>query len=868
MKRDLESLRSAQISSLEQEGIMLAKQASLEGAVLLENNGVLPIKPQPVALYGTGARKTIFTGIGSGDVAYRYQVTVEQGLKNAGFTITSGDWLDQFDLLYEENWKRLVESLQEESDETGVDALHCYYNRPHILPMSQPITAENLEAASEADVAIYVITRKEGEGCDNRYCKGEYLPFDEELEQLRLLREKFQSLIILINTGSPIEFAPVLELKPDAVLLVYQGGAEMGNAVAELLTGAVTPSGKLTSTWARNYWDYPNSAEFGENDGNTETEIYREGVFIGYRYFDSFDVKPLYPFGYGMSYTSFAIQCTGVSHCGSRVSVSVQVKNVGDTAGKEVVQLYWSVPDPTGKHPRKELVAFEKTTLLQPKESQRIELVFCMEDFAVFSQEESIYYLEAGYYPLYLGSSSDQNEVCGMLQLKSRCVTRKVKHLFETPVSFTEITAPSGMSDNEKLELATGVPICVISADEIPTDGTVQYCDAYTNYFGSKMRPEEVNCGAGKNRFLEVPDNITLEQVKNGEYTLEELIASMDEDEIIHLCTGQEHIDPRFLIKSVSTHVPGACGETTNYFVQKGGERRIPYTVFSDGASGLRLIQHIQADPDGNISYINPLLSYEGGKFVSGETGYVDGYEDLYQYVTCLPIAAQLACTWNRDILYKLGRVIAKEMIKYDVDLLLAPGFNLNRNPLCGRNFEYYSEDPLVSAVIAGAFIEGVQSYKGRGAAVKHFAASNQEAARTAHCSVVTEKTMRELYMRAFELTIKYSHPAAVMTALNCVNGPHGTNNRDLAASVLRDEWNYKGLIMTDWNTTTPARGGRAVGCINAGDDLIMPGSSDDWEKLKTALHNQSGEGEAVTLGALQYCAMNVLRYILTTTRV
>lgn len=207
-------------------------------------------------------------------------------------------------------------------------------------------------------------------------------------------------------------------------------------------------------------------------------------------------------------------------------------------------------------------------------------------------------------------------------------------------------------------------------------------------------------------------------------------------------------------------------------------------------------------------------------------------------------------------------------MEKYDIDLWLAPGLNLHRNPLCGRNFEYFSEDPFVSAAASISLVNGTQSISGRGATIKHMAANNQEAARTSHNSVVSERTMRELYLKGFELTVKYSNPFAIMTSLNCVNGPHGTNNKDIATYVVRDEWKYDGVVMTDWNTTTPERGASTIGCINAGDDLIMPGSNDDWENLHKALHNISGTGECVTLGSIQKCAKHVLNYILRTNRI
>lgn len=864
-RRDISHLKSDQVGELEQRGTNLAFQASIEGSVLLENNGVLPLAPSPVALYGYGARMTMVRGIGSGDIAYRYVVNIEQGIENAGFTVTSKTWLDEFDRQYAQYRADLYEDLERESAATGIDNVHVLYTRPHTLPASQPVTNENI-AESATDTAIYVLSRKEGEGRDNSHSRGGYLPSEEEISQLKKLREGYKKLILLLNIGSPIDMQEISAIGPDAVLVIFQGGAEIGNAVGQMLCGKQSPSGKLTSTWAKDYWDYPNSKEFGENDGDIENELYREGIYMGYRYFDTFDVEPLYPFGYGKTYTDFAIEPQGLTRSGSSVTVTAKITNIGDCSGKEVAQLYVSAPVKTLHQPYQKLCAFAKTRLLAPGEAGILHLTFRMEDITSFSVEQAAYLLEAGDYVLRLGNSSRNHHICGTVRLTGDRITRKVRHLFERPIIFEERTSPK--RDISDLEFAqrNAAPVVIIEPDDIPAEGIKVYSGDPINYFGGKIDPASVNKGNGENVFLHVPENISLTQVKNREYTLEELIASMDEEELIHLVAGEQRTNPQFKATFISTNVPGAAGETTSYFIENHPEREIPYTILADGPAGLRLIPRIQADADGKILPLDPLLTYEGGDFVEGNGGYMDGYENYYQYVTGLPISTQLASTWNTDLLYQIGHVVGGEMERYDVDLWLAPGLNLHRNPLCGRNFEYFSEDPFVSAAVSIAITNGVQAHPGRGTTIKHFAANNQEAGRISHNSVVSERTMREVYLKGFELTVKYSDPFAIMTSLNCVDGPHGTNNKDLATYVARDEWGYQGVIMTDWHTTT--RGATTAGCINAGDDLIMPGSSGDWERLKTALHNLSGTGESFTLGALQKCAMHVLQYILRTERI
>lgn len=866
--RDLSHLKSSEPGDLEQRGTALAAQASAEGSILLENNGLLPVAPQPVALFGYGARLTMVRGIGSGDITYRYTVNIEQGLENNGFTITSKEWLDNFDRLYTDYRRDLLADVAKESAETGVDDVHVLYNRPHILPDSQDITDRDIETAN-TDLAIYVISRKEGEGRDNRYMKGEYMPSDQEIAQLKKLREGFKKLVLILNTGTPIEMKEILKVGPDAVLEVFQGGAEIGNVVAGLLCGKHNPSGKTTSTWAKDYFDYSNSREFGENGGDPKNKYYREGVYMGYRYFDSFGVEPQYPFGYGLSYTTFSIEDKGVYRSGSAITVKAQVTNTGTYAGKEVLQLYVSSPDGQLDKPYQQLCAYVKTRLLEPGASEQVKLTFRLEDITSFSTEKSAYVLEAGNYVLRLGTSSRSTHICGIVKLTGERITRKVNRLFAGAAVFEELKAPKWEADAFELAERSAAPLLLVEPDEIPADGAIIYSGSPANFFGGKIDPQTVNKGNGENIFLHVPESISLTQVKNGEYTLEEMVASMDAEELMRLVMGEEFYAPPFVeCKNGSLHVPGAAGETTNYFVKTRPEREIPYTVTADGPAGLRLINRIQADEEGNISIVNPLLSWEGGEFAAGRTGYREDLENYYQYVTGLPISVQLASTWNPELLYDIGRIVGAEMVRYDIDLWLAPGLNLHRNPICGRNFEYFSEDPFVSAQTSIAITKGVQANPGRGTTIKHLAANNQESNRTSHNSNVSERTMRELYLKGFELTVKYSDPLAIMTSLNCVNGPHGTNSRELATYVVRDEWKYRGLVTTDWSTTSPARGASTTGCINAGDDIIMPGSERDMEKMREALYNLSGSGDVITLGALQRCAMGVLRYILRTSRV
>lgn len=858
--RDLNPLKEKGITPLEAEGIRLSTQASSEGAVLLENNGALPLLPGRVALYGFGARQTINSGIGSGDMVCRYIVNIEQGLENHGFTITTKSWLDTFDEMYREHREQLLQQLTEESDRTGIDRLHCLYSKSHEHIACQPITITE----TDTDTAIYVLSRKEGEGCDNVYQRGGYLPTEWELEHLRVLRAHYKRLILLLNLGSVMDMNEIREIGMDAILLIYQGGLEIGNAVAQMLSGENPPSGRLTTTWAVDYWDYPNSKIFGNN--YTEQNVpYAEGIYMGYRYFDSFGKEPLYPFGYGLTYSTFSLSDIGmkVEEDGS-VIVQTTVRNDGSFRGKEVVQLYVSCPCGRLDKPYQQLCAFEKTQMLEPGESESLELRFSMVDVCSYDPVGQAYVLEQGDYLVRVGNSSRNTGVCGVIRLAQEHVVRKVRNVFPQCMEFDELVSdPAGWNAPWQTGPDENTPIYELGEQHLLTMDPPVYSGTAANYLGGYVDEEQVNLTSGDRIPVEVPAGISLPMVMRGEATMEQLVASMNIEELVHLVTGQLYKHPVYRMDSYSPHVLGACGETTNYFEQNHSSKQIPFSIFADGGSGLRLIRRFQTDENGDIIYVDPVLNCENEEI--GIKDYREGLQDYYQYSTATPIPVQMACTWNRALMEQLGDVIGAEMERFGVDLWLAPSINLHRNPLGGRNFEYYSEDPYLSAMIAVPLVGGVQRHEGRGATVKHFAANNQETARTRHVACITERTLREIYLKPFELMVKYGHPMSMMTSLNSLNGPHNANNKELTTYVLLDEWQYDGLVTTDWNTTRKDRGSNTALCIYAGTHIIMPGSNRDLDNLRAGLQNQSGVGDVVYLGELQKSAMGYLRYLTRT---
>lgn len=386
-------------SQRERDHRALARRAAAEGMVLLKNDGVLPLRTRTVALYGPGSRMTVKGGRGSGDVRERRSVTIEEGLEAAGFSFPTTLWSDRFEEKYRADvaaWRQSVEAAcKKYSPIRTMQMFIMIGERPMPYPACTPILPDEL--TDETDTAIYVLSRQAGEGDDRRVEKGDYLLSDVEAESLRVLSAHYKKLILVLNCGGVVDLSILDEVRIDAVLFYGQGGMEGGNALADLLTGAATPSGKLADTWACRYEDYPSADTFGHRNGNLKEEDYREGIYIGYRYFSTFGVKPRFPFGYGLSYTSFSQELLACTAEGPRIVCRVRVKNIGTGyAGREVVQLY--LRKPTGKLDAEALglAAFAKTGVLAPGSAEETVLSFDLRDLAGFDESRSCFVLEPG----------------------------------------------------------------------------------------------------------------------------------------------------------------------------------------------------------------------------------------------------------------------------------------------------------------------------------------------------------------------------------------------------------------------------------------------------------------------------------------
>ena len=789
-KRGFSGTLSPEPSRREAEHRLLARRAAAESMVLLKNDGVLPLAPgSRVALYGMGARYTILGGTGSGSVNCREGVSIDEGWQLAGLTVTSDQWLDDFDRAYaqaRQAWQTEILAAAKPGDYFSL--YNAYSSRRLQAPAGTPFTK------TDADIAIYVISRVSGESVDRRAEKGDYYLSDVERRELEQLSRLYPKLIVVLNVGGVMDLSFLDTLNISALVLMGQAGMEGGNALADVLTGAVPFSGKLTDTWAYRYEDYPSSAEFGHRNGNLIQEKYTEGIYVGYRYFDSFQVRPRFPFGFGLSYTDFRWELTALKGEAGMVRAAVRVENTGSAPGREVIQLYAACPQVTRVKERRRLVAFGKTRLLKSGESQVLWLRFSPELLTSFHTARAQYFLDAGCYGLYLGDSSENVKPAGKLTLGQFTVTEQLTPICPLLDALTEI---------EPLKDAFGLEMEALERMPLPT---------------LALEP-----------LLEKEES--LPQTRPHEEEARAVLSKMNRVQKAQLVCGQPARGSGEIIGSAAIHVPGAAGETTNALESLG----VGSMILADGPAGLRLQKCYEENPeDGSIYRLDGVEALQN-RFFGTEFPH-PGSVRHYQFCTAIPVGTLLAQSFDTELLEEVGGLIGREMKELGVTLWLAPGMNIHRNPLCGRNFEYYSEDPLLSGMMASAVTRGVQRYPGIGVTIKHFACNNQEDNRMGVSSVISQRALREIYLKGFEIAVKQAQPMAMMTSYNRINSVHAANSFDLCTTAARKEWGFGGIIMTDWVTTNQGHGSSAVKCVQAGNDLIMPGNESDILEILDAL--------------------------------
>ena len=789
---DFNGLRR-ELQDYERKHIEQLRGALAECTVLLKTDGSFPLqKAGEIALYGSGARQTVKGGTGSGEVNSRYFVNIENGLESAGFHITTKNWLDAYDAVREQAKKNFIKEIKARAKKNHTNAI--IEGMGAVMPEPE----YELPLDGDGDTAVYVLARTSGEGNDRENLPGDIALTQTEIRDILRLQKQYSKFMLVLNVGGPVDLSPVVN-ETENILVLSQLGVETGTALADILLGKANPSGKLATTWAA-FQDYPTIGEFGDLD---ETR-YNEGIYVGYRYFDSAGVTPLFPFGFGLSYTSFEISEECAELDGETVKVFAKVKNTGAFAGKETLQVYASKPEVMLDQPFQSLAAFAKSGELMPEEEETVSMEFRFSDLASYDSRKECWILEKGDYFLRLGTSSAETKPVVRLRLEEEVIVRKVKNV----CGVTDFA--DWKPTLERIDMfAPDVPILTVESGAIRTE-TVEYTD---------------------------------------HTVIDDAVSGMSVDQLIQMALGAYDPKNRFaaVVGSAGFSVAGAAGETCGESKKLG----LDPLVMADGPAGLRLSKDYVMGENGPVGVgASSLESMEDfmpkpAKWLIGKLGKKrkTDTEVLHQYTTAIPIGTAIAQSWNTELAEMCGDLVGDEMERMKVDLWLAPALNIHRSIRCGRNFEYFSEDPLVSGQFAVAITQGVQKHAGKGTTIKHFAANNQEYNRYNNNSMVSERAMREIYLKGFEICVREAQPHALMTSYNLLNGTHTSEHAGLIRDILHCEFGYQGIVMTDWVVTgitnkrsryPIANAGRVAA---AGGDLFMPGSRKDAEDIRDALN-------------------------------
>lgn len=761
----------------------LSRQAAREGAVLLKNDrGALPLKPGcRVASFGRSQFNYFKSGTGSG------------GLVNAAYVVSPLDALRASEEI------RVNESLLDAyMDWIGThpfDEGHGWATEPWCQE-EMPLTEELVKkAAAESDVALVTIARTAGEDKDNDPRPGSYLLSMEEERMLELVCRHFEKTVVLLNVGNIIDMKWVRAFDPAAVLYTWQGGQEGGNAVADLLLGRENPSGKLPDTIAWDIGDHPSTANFGDPDRN----FYKEDIYVGYRWFETFAKdRVLYPFGFGLSYTSFERKAEGFSWDGENLTLEVTVTNTGSVPGRETVQLYASAPQGKLGKPLRTLCAFAKTKKLLPGESQTLRLSCKGYDFASYDDTgvtgcRSAWVLEEGTYAFYLGGDVRSAVAAGSFALPETILVEQLSEAM-SPVLPFERVRPEQAGEGY-----------VIASEPVP----LRSYDLWQRIDANRPKDLPITGDRGWK----------LADVKDGTVSMEDFIAQIPVEQLCVLVRGEGMSSPK-----VTPGTGGAFGGLSPELRALG----IPVGCCTDGPGGIRM--------------------------------------DSGALAMSIPNGTCLASTFDTELMEELFDLMGLELRKNAVETLLGPGLNLHRNPLNGRNFEYFSEDPLLGGRIAAAQLRGMQRHNVTGT-IKHFAGNNQEYRRHFADAVVSERALRELYLKGFEIAVKEGGAYYIMSTYGPVNGLFTASNYDLLTHILRGEWGFRGIVMSDWwakgnEEGQPGEGWEVAAMVRSQNDLNMV-TEDAVKNSRQDNLNASAGTHKMTIGDLQRCAGNILRVLM-----
>lgn len=776
--------------------IGLSKEAAKEGMVLLKNRGdILPLKKGTrVALFGKAAFDYVKGGGGSGDVTVAYIRNLYEGLKMQKDVVSIFEPLCDY-------YRKDVERQYAQGSVPG-------------MTIEPEVPRELLdEAKAYADTAVISICRFSGEGWDRKsivdtdnknmgegeldmavrsskiFANGDFCLSAQEAAMVETVKKNFSKVVVVMNVGGMVDTSWfVREDAIGAVLMAWQGGLEGGLAAAELLAGKGNPSGKLSDTFAQTLEDYPSTGDFHESRDYVN---YTEDIYVGYRYFETVpgaDQKVNYPFGFGLSYTTFQTDVLSAEEKDGQVRIQVQITNTGSRDGKEVVQVYFEAPQGRLGKPKRQLIAFAKTRSLRPGESQRLYLSFEIRDMASYDDtgkvQKAAYVLEKGDYFFHVGTSvRDTVRLDYVYQVKGDTVTEQLESRL-TPSELPRRMLSDG--SYEEVPQREGNDPNANELERMPEDMMEGYVPAIRPRDRYQLWREPYKKGAH-----------IFKEVAEGKLTPEEFLAQLTDEETAQLLGGQPN-----------------TGVANTFGYGNLPEYGVPSVMTADGPAGLRIA------PECGVT------------------------------TTCWPCSTLLACSWNPEIVEAVGLAGGAEVKENNIAMWLTPAVNIHRSPLCGRNFEYYSEDPYLAGKLASAMVRGIQANH-IGATVKHFALNNKETNRKNSDSRVSERAAREIYLKAFEIIVREAKPWSIMTSYNIINGHRASENADLLEGILRREWGFEGCITTDWWTC-----GEHYKEVKAGNDIKM--GCGYPERLLEAL-----EKGCLTRKEMDACALRVLKLIL-----
>ncbi len=739
------------------------REAAAQGIVLLKNEGAtLPFTAEDsVAIFGRAQINYYKSGTGSGgSVHVPFSVNLIDGierLKGEGFPVAS---INTDLVSIYRDW------IQKNPFNTGNGE---WASEPW-WQVEMPVTDSlATSAAKKSEKAVYIIGRTAGEDQDNRPQKGSYYLTDEELKNLEVLSVHFKKITVVLNVSNIIDTSwvesPVFKGRIGALLYSWQGGMQGGQGLADVLFGKKSPSGKLADSIAWEIQDHPSTKNFG----SAEDELYCEDIYVGYRYFSTFAPHKIqYPFGFGKSYTDFRIENKRFEFGSGEFTVEVEVFNQGNFTARETVQVYCEPPQGKLGKPARILVGFAKTVELKPGESETLEISFGQKDFASYDDHCAKGDFDAADDNFAKDGSNAADERNAGRDADftgfeySYVLEEGVYHFYAGTDStngkklFTAENTEFSVQETfavEKLSNAAGPTVSFkrIRPKKLQ-NGVYEIGEENVPLYSADISSRIGEAKSRLNRFENrISRAIDFSDVVKEPSLVEDFIATLSDAELMTLVRGEG-----MMSRKVTPGVASAFGGLSESLHAK----KIPAVACCDGPSGIR---------------------FDNGKEAS-----------------LVPIGTLLACTWNTALVEEVFEFIGREMLENQCDVLLGPGCNIHRNPLNGRNFEYFSEDPLVSGLMASSVCRGL-SKSGAIGTVKHFALNNQESNRRTQNSVVSERALREIYLRPFEIAVKNGGAASIMTSYNGVNGHKAASNFDLDTTILRGEWNFSGLVMTDW---------------------------------------------------------------------